>query len=111
MFDKYLLIVVQNDGNITIDQIDCVNSIESLEKSQDLQIPKQQFCNKEKYRKHRKLIGKLNWVVGIKVGFTYILQFILLQFKNENSFIVYIIHDIHHMLYATPVQNEIPYHW
>ena len=46
MFDKYLLIVVQNDGNITIDQIDCVNSIESLEKSQDLQIPKQQLIKK-----------------------------------------------------------------
>ena len=50
--------------NITLNQIDYISSIQSIQVSRNLQMWKQQICDNEKSTKYCQLIGKLNWIAN-----------------------------------------------
>ena len=62
---KYVsLNIVQHNENVTLNQIDYISSIQSIQVSCDLQMCKQQICENEKSTDYRQLIGKPNWIAN-----------------------------------------------
>ena len=58
-----MLNILHHDESITIDQIDFTNSIESMQKSRDLRLHKQQIHNNKKSTESQKLAAKLDSIV------------------------------------------------
>ena len=62
--NKTMLNILQYDENITINQTDFRNSIESMQKSRDLQIHKQQIYNNKKPTGYQQLAAKFDSIVN-----------------------------------------------